>query len=190
MSVEAAVGDAGQRWIQWWCAPWQWAHPDWLARFAAASDLSPDLCAGLLCSRHGAFLHSVGIQPAQPPEPVAALLQWLALSAAQQQQALALAGRICLAPLNPAMTDDHGAEHEAWCRSVAKALRPGVWLVPGLNDPRLLLAAWVGEACWSRLRLAWSPEVLADWPDEALPELPAHKLHTLWQSVLWRIAAA
>ncbi|WP_341957594.1 type III secretion protein [Pseudomonas sp. RC10] len=175
-ATHAAMADADQRWIQWWCAPWQWAHGDWLARFAEDSGLPTSELSGVLRTRHGAFLHSVGIAPSQPPAPVEPVLQWLTLDPAQQQAALHLAQSICLGRV----TDE--SPHERWCRAVAKALRPGVWLDASVHDPRELLAAWVGEDCWSRLRLNWAPGAVPD----AVIEMPVGKLHTLWQSVVWR----
>lgn len=166
-----------ERWVQWWCAPWMWAHPDWIDHFIETHALPPLAFGDLPHGAHIAFLHSVDIQPSQPPMPNEALMQWLALDPTQQQQALALASSICLARSTP---DD---PHEAWCRSVAKALRPGSWLALGIDDPRLLLAAWAGEACWSRMRLNWPPDVVAT----PIAAMPPGKLQTLWQSVLWRV---
>ncbi|WP_296187447.1 type III secretion protein [Pseudomonas sp. UBA1879] len=174
--MQPAMLDADQRWIQWWCAPWQWAHGDWLTRFAEDSRLPLSALSGVLRTRHGLFLHSVGIAPSQPPVPAASVLHWLALDAVQQQYALNLAASICLGRV----IDE--SPHERWCRAVAKALRPGAWLDARVQDPRELLAAWVGQDCWSRLRLSWSPDAVPD----AVIEMPVGKLHTLWQSVLWR----
>jgi len=105
-------------------------------------------------------------------------VQWLQLSPVQQDHALNLAASICLGRVTPG--ED---AHEIWCRAVAKALRPGAWLAPAVHDPRQLLAAWAGTSCWARLRLSWAPGALPLVPDE----MPANKLQTLWQSVLWRV---
>jgi hypothetical protein len=178
--------NADERWIQWWCAPWQWAHADWKAAFAAQCGLELADCDDVLRSHHNVFLQHVGIQPSQPPEPIAPLMQWLDLSAVQQRQALALVGRIC----QGRTVDDDGAAHEAWCRAVAKALRPGTWLSHDRHDPQRLLAAWVGEDCWSRLRLSWSPDQASRdiQATRNIIDVPANKLQTLWQSVLWRVS--
>ncbi|TDV67585.1 type III secretion protein [Pseudomonas sp. LP_7_YM] len=186
--------DQTERWIQWWCAPWQWAHPDWMALFAERSGLPALAPQALLCGRHNAFLQTVGITPSQPPEPSASWVQWLMLSADRQRQALNLAGSICLGraafratgPFAEGRVHDDALQHEDWCRSVAKALRPGAWLAPSIDDPRLLLAAWAGEASWSRLRLSWAPDEV----QHHVIELPQNKLQTLWQSVLWRVTSA
>jgi hypothetical protein len=178
---------AEERWIQWWCAPWQWAHPDWTSRFLECSGLPPTDLADLMRVRPAAFLQGVGIAPSQPPPPVDALLQWLALDADGQRQALNLAGRICL--LGPAQSEAANApdsvpgQHETWCRSVARALRPGTWLDVNIDDPRLVLASWIGETCWPRLRLSWPPDSVP----QTVAHLPSNKLQTLWQAVLWRV---
>jgi hypothetical protein len=175
---------AQERWIQWWCAPWEWAHPDWRSRLAERHGLTLHDCDTLLGRHHALFFEHVGIAPSQPPEPVPQLMQWLALDTAQQGQALALAERICLGGAAAPVLDAAVLAHEPWCRAVAKALRPGAWLHPEAADGRRLLAAWAGESCWSRLRLQWTPGTL----EAQFVEMPSNKLQTLWQSVLWRIA--
>ncbi|MFY1663055.1 type III secretion protein [Pseudomonas sp. Pseu.R1] len=171
------------RWIQWWCAPWQGAHPGWIEPLARACGWPAMGAEQLLRGRHAAFLSEVGITPSQPPEPVDGIVQWLSLSAGQQALALRLVASTCLGwPLQ----DEENTTHESWCRAIAKALRPGAWLDSGLSDPRGLLAAWAGEACWSRLRLSWAPDVLS----ASVIDLPANKLHTLWHAVLWRVTNA
>jgi hypothetical protein len=192
------TADAAQvRWARWWCEAWDWAHPDWKARFVGASGVSEQTFGSLMRSRHGAFLHATGVVPTQPPvleQPCAQnLMQWLALSDEQQEQALFLARRICYAPtdrlaggatLQPLLASVH--PHEQWCRSLAKALRPGAWLDSHSTDARLLLGAWVGEDCWSRLRLSWAPGEVG----ETLGQLPGNKLHTLWHAIFWRVNTA
>lgn len=125
----------------------------------------------------------MNIEPGQPPAPVDGVLQWLALTDDQQQQALHLAGRICLTSLGDCNAQPLAPAYEGWCRAVAKALRPGVWLDPAIDDPRLLLEAWIGEHCWSRLRLSWPPHTV----QPMTTDMPANKLQTLWHSVFWRV---
>ncbi len=175
---------AEEHWIRWWCAPWEWAHADWIDVFADHCGMTREDCTELLGTRHDVFLHSVGVVPSQPPPPVDSLMQWLQLDTTQQQRALSLAGRICFGQGGQASPDDAGQVHEPWCRAVAKALRPGLWLDPSVSDARVLLAAWAGEPCWSRLRLSWAPDALPP----PCAELPENKLQTLWQSVLWRVS--
>ncbi|MFP3926660.1 type III secretion protein [Pseudomonas sp. W5-36] len=174
---------AEEHWIRWWCAPWEWAHADWIGVFAHHCGVTREDGTELLGTRHDVFLHSVGVVPSQPPPPVDSMMQWLQLGDAQQQQALSLAGRICFGQGGQASADHAGHVHEPWCRAVAKALRPGLWLDASVSDARVLLAAWAGEPCWSRLRLSWAPDVLPT----ACAELPENKLQTLWYSVLWRV---
>ncbi len=166
--------------VHWWCNPWQWAHPDWQSRFAAECGLTVEECDALMVSRHSVFLQRMGIAPSQPPTPAEPLLNWLALTPAQRDQALDLAQRICFS-----RNESDGADG-AWCWALTKALRPGVWLDQESEDARLLLGAWLGPEYWPRLRLAWAPDAVADRPCEA----PENKLRTLWQAVLWRVTAA
>ncbi|UZE25642.1 type III secretion protein [Pseudomonas sp. B21-056] len=168
---------AEDRWVRWWCNPWDWAHPAWHSRFAGSAGLSISACEALMVGRHGVFLHSVGIDPSQPPMVAEPVLRWLELTPVQRDRALALAQGICFAPAEP-----DGADGQ-WCRAVSKGLRPGAWLQPQCNDARLLLGAWLGTACWSRLRLAWPPDDIVEQP----PQAPENKLETLWRAILWRV---
>lgn len=173
-------------WIRWWCTPWSWAHHIWHDQFASLCGLPAEGCAQLMRGHCAEFLLSAGINPSQPPEPDPKLMQWLMLSAEQQNRALDLAGRICFggdlagATKNPDMDGD---VHEAWCRRLAKALRPGQWVEPKISDARQLLGAWTDAACWSRLRLCWPPCELP----ETLATICSHKLQTLWVAVFWRV---
>lgn len=171
---------AEDRWVRWWCNPWDWAHPAWQSRFAGSVGLSTRACEALMASRHGVFLQSVGIDPSQPPMAAEPVLRWLELSALQRDRALALAQCICFA-----QTESDGADGQ-WCWAVTRALRPGTWLYPESDDVRPLLGAWLGAACWSRLRLAWAPGDVAERPAQA----PENKLQTLWQAILWRVMAS
>ncbi|KPX06184.1 hypothetical protein [Pseudomonas savastanoi] len=168
---------AEDHWVQWWCNPWQFAHPDWQSRFALNCGLTLSDCDGLIASRHSVFWQSVGIEPDQPPMPAEPVLRWLALTPLQREQALDLARRICFC-----RNESDGADGQ-WCWALTKALRPGVWLELANEDPRLLLGAWLGPEYWSRLRLAWAPDELPDTPCEA----PENKLQTMWQAILWRV---
>jgi len=170
---------AEDQWVHWWCNPWRWAHPAWQSRFADVCGLSISDCDALLTSRHGMFLQSLGIEPAQPPAPTESMSRWLALTASQRDRALELARCICFA-----QSEAEGADGQ-WCRGLTKALRPAVWLQADSQDERLLLGAWLGPDCWSRARLFWAPGEVA----ESLCDVPQNKLQTLWQAVLWRITA-
>lgn len=173
--------DTNTDWVQWWCCTWHWAHPDWHTQFVSGPVEELNRFAAVARSQHRSFLASVGIIPDQPPAPDSDVLMWLALTKQQQQLALALVQMICFAD-SESLTIA-AFSHEPWCRRVAKALRPGVWLSPTVVDVRQLLGAWLGQIYWSRLRLAWPPGEL----DATLSRAPANKLNTLWQSVLWRV---
>ncbi|WP_238936528.1 type III secretion protein [Pseudomonas typographi] len=179
---------SGEQWARWWCEAWKGAHPSWQLRFAEQIGLPLPACERLARCRPEAFLSFAGVLPQQPPEPNANALHWLALEASQRQLALALVGRIC-APGHA----EHGPtdEHGPWCRSVAKALRPGLWLGEGGADARVLLGAWLGPHCWARLRLCWPAQPGGGGVEAAMAfSAQVHsRLQTLWPAVLWRVAA-
>jgi hypothetical protein len=175
------MSDIAERWVRWWCEAWHFAHPSW-------RQTSPMLEAARCCknSRHAVLTQSLGILATQPPPPHEGLLQWLALDETQQLRALTLAERICSAKL-PRADDGHHAHADAgWCRSLGKALRPGLWLTAGVQDPRLLLGAWAGPTCWERLRLQWELGTLGEIPQD----LPANRVAALWTAILWRVTHA
>lgn len=171
------MSDSAERWVRWWCEAWHFAHPGW--RQSSALLEAAAECAH---SRHALLARSLGIGATQPPPPHEGVLQWLALDESQRQYSLALARHICSArtPDQPLHADTD------WCRSLGKALRPGLWLTTEATDPRLLLGAWVGPACWERLRLQWAPGSLEEIPEG----LPANRLAALWMAVLWRTSQA
>lgn len=148
-------------------------HPGWQPQVAPFMHLAR--------SRHGDLLTCLGVTPSPPPAPQADAMHWLSLTEQQQAQALALAAAICCA--NPSSHLPVSDEQWSWCRGLAKALRPGLWLEGEVVDARCMLGAWLGEGCWSRLRLAWAPD------DVLVParNLPARKLDALWHAVLWKV---
>ncbi|KAF1006977.1 MAG: hypothetical protein GAK32_02375 [Pseudomonas fluorescens] len=160
-------------WVNWWCCTWRWMHPGWQPRLASFTNL--------LRSRHGDVQVALDITPSPPPTPHAGAIQWLSLTEQQQSQALALVAAICFA--KPSAQPQVSDEQWSWCRGLAKALRPGLWLQEEELDARCMLGAWLGEGCWSRLRLTWAPD------DELAPapDLPARKLDALWHAVLWKV---
>lgn len=166
-------------WANWWCCTWRWMHPGWQPWVSGQAVAA---LSGLSRSRHADLLQCLGVTPSPPPPPVAEVMHWLSLNAAQQVQALWLVQTICCAVSNDPHT---GSEEDwAWCRGVAKALRPGRWLSDRVIDARALLGSWLTPDCWTRLRLGWSPdETLA--PAQGVP---ARKLDALWRAVLWRVS--
>ena len=166
-------------WASWWCNPWPWADRGWQVGFAEQHGLPLEDCQLLLGSRPRVFLQSLGIVPSQPPSPNACALRWLGLDERQRTQLLQLVHCICFA-----QGPEPGPEGQ-WCWGLSQALRPGRWLPAEMADARLLLGAWLGQACWSRLRLSWPPGELA----EELAQAPEHKLQALWQAAFWRVGA-
>ncbi|MEO4017655.1 type III secretion protein [Pseudomonas rossensis] len=170
-----------EAWVEWWCCSWRWAHPEWQAQLSTVAGLGAGNWGAIAHSRHADLLRSIAIDPSQPPAICEDLMRWLALSPLQKDTALSLAGRVCFSSRHSAPLSNES--HDLWCQRFAKALRPGLWLDPGVEDERLLLGAWLGEVCWSRLRLTWAPGEVG----EPLAHLPSSKLQTLWQAVLWRV---
>jgi hypothetical protein len=180
--------DTAERWTQWWCDAWEKAHPTWKMRFSEQAGLPLSICEQLTRLRCEVFMSFAEIMPQQPPEPDDRVLQWLSLSTAQNELALMLVEHIC----SPGSSDRSKLDtHAAWCRSLAKALRPGLWLHGHTADPRLLLGAWLGARYWPRLRLYWSLESLGEfaWHSPLFDAIAVSKLQTLWPAVLWRVTA-
>lgn len=166
-------------WIDWWCCTWRWMHPGWQPWLLAEQGVELAAFAAVARSRHGDLLNCLGITPTQPPEPSFDVLNWLSLNAEQRVLALTLVQAVCSSAEMRTLDD----ECWRWCRSLAKALRPGLWLAGETVDARAMLGGWLGESCWSRLRLAWAP----DDDLTAAPDLPPRKLDALWQAVLWKV---
>ena len=167
-----------EQWIRWWYAAGDPAQPEW----CVGGD--PDRMAVALrapISRHEYIAVSRAVQLAQPPEPHSGLLRWIGLPEPERALTLQLVGDVCasgrlLAECQP------GYEH--WCRSLAKALRPGLWLPSERVDPRLLLGAWIGPQRWARTKLLW-PLTTFGMPPQGLP---GYRLDALWSAVLWRVS--
>lgn len=170
------MSSRAEYWVRWWFAAGAQAHPGWCAD---SGDSHEALALSVPVSRHEFIAASRAVQLPQPPEPHEGLLQWVRLSEAEQMLALCLVEAIC-AP-QPALAESFVA-HESWCRSVAKALRPGLWLPSASLDARLLLGAWVGSQCWMRAKLQWPSSALGPLPQG----LPSHRLDALWSAALWR----
>ncbi|WP_092164929.1 MULTISPECIES: hypothetical protein [unclassified Pseudomonas] len=137
------------------------------------------MCIEICRSQHGILLSLLGIVPSAPPEPEPNVIEWLSLTEKQRLQALSLVHAICFAVRN----DELSEEQWSWCRGIAKALRPGLWLTADVTDSRAMLGGWLGERYWSRLRVSWAPQVAL----EPAFNVPARKLDALWRSVLWRV---
>ncbi len=163
-------------WIRWWFAAGEEVQPLWCAE-PVGNHEGLALCAPI--SRHELIAHSRAVQLPQPPEPHEGLVRWVRLPEAEQAIALCLVEAIC-APQQS--LPESLVAHEVWCRSVAKALRPGLWLPSAPLDARLLLGAWIGPQRWMRAKQQWPSSTLSQLPQG----LPSNRLDALWSSVLWR----
>jgi len=167
-----------ERWIRWWYAAGGPLQPAW----RVASDAGREaLAISAPISRHECIALGRAVRLTQPPEPHLGLLQWIALPEPLQALSLQLVERICAPGPHRAQCQP---DHEGWCRSLAKALRPGLWLPPESVDPRLLLGAWIGPQRWMRMRLAW-PSATLGIPPQGLPQT---RLDALWLAVLWHVS--
>lgn len=171
------------QWVSWWCHAWRWMHPTWGSRQCHPLDNDFAACTGIWRSRHDALLTLLGIDPSPPPEAEPRVIEWLSLTEEQRVQALSLAQAICFTTSND--QSQLSSEQWSWCRSIAKALRPARWLPPEVTDPRAILAGWLGERFWTRVRLSWPVDEV---PEPVFNVCP-RKLDALWQSVLWRVRA-
>lgn len=170
--------------LQWWCFTWRWADPSWFAGWQATG-LDEAGIEHLAPTRHAEWMALLGVPTEQPPEPSDAVLKWLSLSEEQRDEVLRLANRVCF-PEQQAVAEV-APEQEQWCRSIAKGLRPGAWLkTNGPVDIRVLLASWLGDACWPRIRMSWPKEQVTELASGSA-EWPARKLDALWQALVWRV---
>ncbi|MBJ7220888.1 MULTISPECIES: type III secretion protein [unclassified Brenneria] len=127
-----------------------------------------------------------------PQAPVFSLMHIGRLSASQRKQILRLMALVCQPPRPAqAVTEEQGK----WCRRLAKALRPGLWLPDDLTfidddyaDTLTLLRACYGERCWPRLRLLFPRPWTTGCRLLANP-LPGARLNTLCDALIWKAAA-
>ncbi|AZE64950.1 hypothetical protein SAMN05216475_0157 [Pseudomonas synxantha] len=166
-------------WAQWWASPWLSSHPE------ATSTHAYDAVLPLCRSRPGLACAALGIEPCLPPAPCATVLGLALASPEQIDLAIALLDLTCHPNLDSPLCD----EHRKWCERLAKALHPGALLQPD-DDSLQLLRAWVEPAVWQRLRLRLVPHRVQAIESTYLSLDDAHgRLNTLWQAIVWRIAA-
>ena len=180
--------DSGQQWLHWWTqACWQRAAPGWhqLPFF----QLDDALRQRLALTQQTAVAALLDLPDALPGFPDDRVLKLAQASAGQRQQILALAGEICQRDSAVHRLDD---AQRLWCQRISRALRPGLWLPPGLSftpDPQpaalALLAALLPAASWSRLRLSFDYQAVMASP-AMVTALPIGKLQALWDAVIWR----
>ncbi|MEE3661380.1 type III secretion protein [Brenneria sp. g21c3] len=125
-----------------------------------------------------------------PPEPQPSLMRIGELNVGQRTQILHLMAAVCLPSRH---RREISAERQIWCRRLAKALRPGLWLPDCCTfahetDALMLLRARYGEACWPRLRLLY-PRGLVERVADFKHPLPAGRLNALCDALIWKVAA-
>ncbi|QTF08187.1 type III secretion protein [Brenneria izadpanahii] len=173
-------------WVRWWAGQCVLqADPDWdEPRFFTPP--SPRLRQ---------FIHANPLAlgryfdlPAQPPPaPEPSLMRLGALNADRRALVLRLMAVVCRPAEAPR---DIAAEQVIWCRRLAKALRPGLWLPADCSftddaDALALLRVHYGEACWPRLRLLY-PRALSERSPLFKQSLPAGRLKALCEALIWK----
>jgi hypothetical protein len=171
-----------QRWVHWWYTAWRQAEEEWCPpalRFLDKSRLD-----ALARSRHAALGRSFGITPCTPPRPKPAVQSMICGDPRVRSLTYALVDAICAPVSSRAIL---AQEQRQWCQSIAKSLRPGHWLGDGA-DSLVLLRAWLGDAAWERVRLQFPRSRILALEDHPLPlpQPPASRLDTLWQSAYWK----
>ncbi|WKV50829.1 serine kinase [Dickeya fangzhongdai] len=184
--ISMADDNDALRWSRWWCyVCLRQADPSW--REAAVFSESEMALAPV---HHAAMRRCFGVAEAFPPAPESTLLQLGQLEVGRRRQVLQLMAAVC--------RETPGDLPEAlavWCRRLAKALRPGLWLPPSLTfdqhrerDALIVLRCRFPPACWSRLQLLYP----RDWRDGAgqpLGEaLPASRIASLCDAIIWKAA--
>ncbi|RWR00994.1 hypothetical protein ED28_16220 [[Pantoea] beijingensis] len=188
-----------QAWVVWWTEGyWQQVEESWhsLAFFHQPQSLisrllamNPQLIAGQL-----------GIDTRLPTAPHGLTRALLALSAEQRTVALRLTAGIGSFYPADAAAPPLDEEMLQWCKRIARALRPGVWLPEDLTLPwqitsLMLLRHALPQGCWQRVRFlfpsAWvvaSEEIRDD--EWAKNIMLINKLSPLWQAAFWRASLA
>ncbi|PEI06348.1 type III secretion system protein [Pantoea agglomerans] len=176
------------RWLRWWCID-SWLSADASWRQAGFYQLDDTRLAALARTHHPLIVQELQLsQPVSPPD--LELLAWLDLSDAQRLLALRLAAEVCWRDSTQTMLLP---EQQRWCRRIAQAMRPGLWLTGAeglaVNDGDInalwLLRLRAGPVCWSRLRLAFPTGQVHIVESFQQPDAFPPRLLPLWQAVLW-----
>ncbi|WPC73473.1 hypothetical protein [Vibrio porteresiae] len=170
-------------WSEFWYRPWQHLNESWL-KILPIESLE---LVGTVAPR---FLRVwLELDDCAMPKRDEQTLRWLKLSLDRQNLVALLLVEIVR---KGASHGQLAAPDEEWCRHLAKALRPGLWLNEAIlnTDPEVLLCLvirqFVAQELWQRLRVTLphravqTAELLANEP------LPRNRINQLWQSVLWR----
>ena len=170
-------------WSEFWYRPWQHLNDSWL-------EILPIESLKLVATVAPRFLRAwLEVDDCVMAKPDEQTLRWMKLSLDHQNLVALLLVEVVR----------KGASHgqlttpdEEWCRHLAKALRPGLWLNEAIlnTDPEVLLCLvirqFVEQDLWQRLRVTLpyravqTAELLANEP------LARNRINQLWQSVLWR----
>ncbi|MCX8957612.1 type III secretion system protein [Erwinia psidii] len=188
MSEMLPADDPTLRWLRWWCIDsWLAADEQW--RQAAFYQLDDTRLAALAQTHHPMICQQLQLTTRLSPVDEE-LLNWLEITAEQRQLALSLAAEVCW---RGSTGETLSPDQQRWCRRVAQAMRPGLWLTDaeglpvsdGDTNGLWLLRQRAGPDCWGRLRLAFPQEkVLAVEQLTQLSAFPS-RLLPLWQAVFW-----
>ncbi|WOA51430.1 serine kinase [Dickeya solani] len=182
--ISVADDNDALRWSRWWCyGCLRQADPSWREAVVFSEDEM-----ALAPVHHAAMRRRLGVAEALPPAPESTLLQLGQLDVEQRHQVLLLMAAVCRET-----PGDLPEMLAVWCRRLAKALRPGLWLPPSLafdqqreQDALAILRSRFPQACWSRLQLLYP----RDWRDDAgqpLGEaLPASRIAGLCDAIVWK----
>ncbi|SLM63266.1 MULTISPECIES: serine kinase [Dickeya] len=172
-------------WYRWWCyGCLQQAHSSWHSGRYHHREMA------LAAVHHAALCHRLGITPTLPPAPQPALRQLAQLNEPQRDRVLMLMATVCREggyPLPDALS--------LWCRRLAKALRPGLWLPAALRfdqqlrqDALAILHCRFPASCGSRLQLLYPREegraVIGSWRDN----VPQSRVSALCDAIIWKAA--
>ncbi|MGM3175393.1 serine kinase [Dickeya lacustris] len=190
-ALDDAEANARLVWSRWWCyGCLQQADKSWCDGRIAERDMA------LAALQHAALCRRLNLPATLPPAPQPALLQLAQLNARQRERVLILIASVCresVYPLPEALT--------LWCRRLAKALRPGMWLPAALNVTPLprqaalaILSCRFPEICGSRLQLLYPCEMgypreaqqpdMASWRDS----VPLGRVSALCDAIIWKAA--
>ncbi|MFP1891544.1 serine kinase [Lonsdalea quercina] len=191
--LEGMSREAQLRWVRWWAygcileADGSWRVDAGLAGGRTAME-------SLAPHQHACLRARWSLPESLPESPSEALWALIALTPDQRVWALELIASVCRAPEHPLPPAP-----SQWCRRLAKALRPGLWLPENLSftarrqsDALCLLRHCLSAAAWPRVRLlfprSWSVGV-EETPAAALPE---SRVNALCDAAIWkaRLSAA
>ncbi|WJY17214.1 serine kinase [Pectobacteriaceae bacterium CE90] len=178
-------------WVQWWaygCG--LQADNSWHAAGSSAGE------AALLASVAPVYHHLLRSRRTVPddfpawPEPK--LLHLAALHPVQRQWVLILIATVCREQPQNRLSESVSV----WCRRLAKALRPGLWLPDTLlfntrrdSDALCILRSHYPAACWSRLRLLFPQTVSEQAEQHEIGGLPAARITTLCEAIIWKVSS-